>query len=733
MAHSHVRDPMPTTSQMVAASSSPSSPSVATVPAAVEAGAGKSSTFGTNVSSGGARSMPRPMCPSHVMLPRDSAAGGEATAPPSPTTVSLTLLDSAPTQGTRDVGSATAQAPPPTSPRPELANLFSEDVRMAGNEEPPQRSILPRPSAAVNLQEAMDSDVYSEATHPPASPTPEQLPVISIEEEDLPLPTDDELACLEVTKGWGVATSGSSKELAAQVMGEEDKSVKTEEAEAASVLTQMGQGQKKMVEPKSRNIKGLRLVIAEEPAEATNPAPMAKAQGNGEPATSWADEPLDPFLPRPEAKEANLSSASTTAMPPTPETTITTVTPPAPMLSPTQTTTTAPFARKTKPMTTPTKPAVILRTMKLSAAQIEKLDAMQREREAKVGTVTTPVNTTTLPPPSRPTKPKVSHPRTTTKPTMKPLMTSSPTASGTSRSSSCGTDALWNAVSREEWDRELDEEIRRVETRRAKRLGGWHVTNPFINADFDTTDDEDDEVSAFIPEDGVVKCLANDPPNQGVGRVKNIKTSGKNLASPSKPGKKKGKVNEPLKVKLFATVGERDRMRKEAQSEAQLPGTSQTTPKSSGVAKKRTRKLVDDFEDVWPHAGKIAVGRRSFHLRRHWTKIPPPGIRHGWADHQEFFSFVIAGIVAERLFERNQKRDEEAKGILESAYNGLTASSGKRMMELSYGGVDQSKPWNKAHYELVDQKDQVAAAVHSAFLLRKTLRQLLSGEIQPLI
>ena len=153
------------------------------------------------------------------------------------------MLDSAPTQDTRDVRSATAQAPPPTSPRPELANLFSEDVRMAGNEEPPQRSILPRPSAAVNLQEAMDSDVYSEATHPPASPTPEQLPVISIEEEDLPLPTDDELACLEVTKGWGVATRGTSKELAAQVMGEEDKSVKTEEAEAASVLTQMGQGQ----------------------------------------------------------------------------------------------------------------------------------------------------------------------------------------------------------------------------------------------------------------------------------------------------------------------------------------------------------------------------------------------------------------------------------------------------------------------------------------------------------
>ena len=259
------------------------------------------------------------------------------------------------------------------------------------------------------------------------------------------------------------------------------------------------------------------------------------------------------------------------------------------------------------------------------------------------------------------------------------------------------------------------------------------MTNPFINADFETTDDEDDEVSAFIPGDGIVKCLADDPPSQGVGRVKNIKASGKNLASPSKPGKKKGKVNEPLKVKLFATVGEKGERRKEAQSEAQLPGTSQSTPKSSGVAKKRTRKLVDDFEDVWPHAGKIAVGRRSLHLRRHWTKIPPPGIRHGWADHQEFFSFVIAGIVAERLFERNQKRDEEAKGILESAYNGLTASSGKRMMELSYGGVDQSKPWNKAHYELVDQKDQVAAAVHSAFLLRKTLRQLLSGEIQPLI
>jgi len=737
MAHTQIRDPKAMTSQMVAVSSDPSTPSVAVVPAAVDAGTGESLTFGTNVSSGGARSMPRPMCPSHVMLPRDSTAGGEATAPPSPTKVPLTSRESAPTQGTRDARSAAAQAPPPASPKPELANLFSEDV--AGNGEPPQRSILPRPSTAVNLQEAMDSDVYSEATHPPASPTPsqggspatEQLPVISIEDEDF-RPTDEELACLEVTKGWGAATSASSRELAAQVMMEEDKSMKTEEAEAASVLAQMGQGQKKMVERKSRNIKGLKLVIAEEPAGAANPVPGAKTQGNGEPVTSWADEPLDQFLPRPEAKEANLSSASTTALPPTPETTITTVASPTPMPTPAQTTTTAPFARKSKPMMTPTKPAAVLQTMKLSAAQIERLEAAQREREAKAGTVTTPVNTTAVPPPSRPTKPKAIYQRMTTKPTMKPLMTSSPTASGTSRSSSCGTAALWNAVSREEWDRELDEEIRRVETRRAKRLGGWHVNHPFIHADFETTDDEDDEVSAFIPEDGIVKCLANDPPGQGVGRVKNIKTSGKILASPSKPGKKKGKVNEPLKVKLFETVGERNEKRKEAQAEAQLPGKSLSTPKSSGVARKRTRKLVDDFEDVWPHAGKIAVGRRSFHLRRHWTKIPPPGIKHGWAAHQEFFSFVTAGIVAERLFERNQKRDEEAMGILESAYNGLTASSGKRMMELSYG-VDPSGAWNKGHLELVDQKDQVAAAVHSAFILRKTLRQLLSGEIQPLI
>ena len=77
------------------------------------------------------------------------------------------------------------------------------------------------------------------------------------------------------------------------------------------------------------------------------------------------------------------------------------------------------------------------------------------------------------------------------------------------------------------------------------------MTNPFINADFDTTDDEDDEVSAFIPEDGIVRCLANSPLGQGMGRGKNGKTSGKNLASPSKSGKKNGKVNEPLKVKLF--------------------------------------------------------------------------------------------------------------------------------------------------------------------------------------
>ena len=61
------------------------------------------------------------------------------------------------------------------------------------------------------------------------------------------------------------------------------------------------------------------------------------------------------------------------------------------------------------------------------------------------------------------------------------------------------------------------------------------MTNPFIDADFNTTDDEDDEISAFVPEEGIVKCLANDPPGQGVGRVKNVKTSGKGLASPSKP------------------------------------------------------------------------------------------------------------------------------------------------------------------------------------------------------
>ena len=230
---------------------------------------------------------------------------------------------------------------------------------MAGNEneEPPQRSILPRPSPAVNLQEALDSDVYSVATHPPASPTPpqdgllaaEQLPVLSIEDEDLASPMDEEeeLACLEVTKGWGSAVSTNSKELAAQVMKEEDESVRTEEAEAASVLTQMGQGQKKV-----RNKKGLRLVIAEEPAGTPNPVPVAKTQGNGEPATSWAEEPLDQYLPRPEMKETNLSSASMTVSPPTPVTTITTVNPPAPKPTPEQMTTTIPYP-KTTPMVTP--------------------------------------------------------------------------------------------------------------------------------------------------------------------------------------------------------------------------------------------------------------------------------------------------------------------------------------------------------------------------------------------
>ena len=254
------------------------------------------------------------------------------------------------------------------------------------------------------------------------------------------------------------------------------------------------------------------------------------------------------------------------------------------------------------------------------------------------------------------------------------------------------------------------------------------MTNPFIDADFNTTDDEDDEITALVPEEGIVKCLANDPPGQGVGRVKNIKTSGKGLASPSKPGKGKGKVSGPLKVKLFDTV---NTVREKSEREKETQVGAKPTPKSTGVAKKRARQLMDDYEDVWPHAGKIAVGRRSVHLRRHWTKVSPPGIRHGWAAHQEFFSFVTAGIVAERLFERNQKKDEEAKGILESAYNGLKASSGKRMMELAYGGPDLTKPRNKAHYELMDQEDQVAAAVRSAFILRKTLHQLLSGEIVP--
>ena len=92
---------------------------------------------------------------------------------------------------------------------------------------------------------------------------------------------------------------------------------------------------------------------------------------------------------------------------------------------------------------------------------------------------------------------------------------------------------------------------------------------------------------------------------------------------------------------------------------------------------------------------------------------------------------MTAGIVAERLFERNQKKDQEAQGILESAYNGLRASSGKRMMELAYGGPDFTKPRNRAHYELMDQEDQVSAAVRSASILRKTLHQLLSGEIVP--
>ena len=257
------------------------------------------------------------------------------------------------------------------------------------------------------------------------------------------------------------------------------------------------------------------------------------------------------------------------------------------------------------------------------------------------------------------------------------------------------------------------------------------MTNPFIEADFNTTDDEDDEISAFIPEDGIVKCLANDPPGQGVGRVKNIKTSGKGTASPSKSGKEKGKVSGSLKVKLFDTVNtvkEKNEREKETQFKAKQAGKTLPTPKSTGVAKKRARQLVDDFEDVWPHAGKIAVGRRSIHLRRHWTKVPPPGIRHGWAAHQEFFSFVTAGIVAERLFVRNPKKDEEAREVLETAYNGLKASSGKRMMELAYGGPDLIKPRNKAHFEIMDQEDQVAAAVRSAFILRKTLHQLLNGE-----
>ena len=742
MAHSQVKDPEAMTSQMVTASSSdPMAPSVAVALAIAGAGA-EDLTFGTNVTPGGARSNGGPALnrqvsadPAHPTLPRDSAAGDEATAPPLSKTVSLTTLESAPTRGTRDDRSAAMQAPLPSSPRPELAKLFSEDVRM--NEEPPQRSILPRPSAAVNLQEAMESDDFSVATHPPASPTPpqdgslaaEQLPVISVEDEDLAPPMDgeEELACLEVTKGWGSAVSVSSKELAAQVMKEEDKSVRTEEAEAASVLTQMGQGQKKMVEQKSRNIKGLRLVIAEEPAETPNPAPVTEPQGNGEPATSWADEPLDQYLPRPEARETNLSSASTTVLPPTPVTTIATVKPPMP--APTTV-----HSSEATSVTTPTKPTVCMQTVKLSAAQIEILEAAQKRREAKAGVVTTPENTTKPPPPARPTKPKITHPRILTGPITKPLMTSSPTAKVTSRSSSCGTAALLTAVSREDWDRELDKEIRRVETRRAKRLGGWHTTNPFIDADFNTTDDEDDEISAFIPEDGIVKCLANDPPGQGVGRVKNVKASGKGLASPSKPGKGKGKVSGSLKVKLFDTVNtvkggsERE---KETQVGVKPVGKPMPTPKSTGVAKKRARQLVDDFEDVWPHAGKIAVGRRSENLRRHWTKIPPPGIRHGWAAHQEFFSFVTAGIVAERLFDRNQKKDEEAKGILESAYNGLKASSGKRMMELAYGGPDLTKPRNKAHYELMDQEDQVTSAVRSAFTLRKTLHQLLSGEIVP--
>ena len=746
MAHSHVKDPEAMTSQMVAASTDPIAPSVAVALAVAGAGA-DDLTFGTNVSPGGARSNAGPALnrqvsadPVDPTLPRDFAAGDEATAPPLPNAVSLTTLESAPTQGTRDERSAAIQAPPPTSPRPGLANLFSEDVRMAGDEEPPQRSILPRPSPAVNLQEAMDSDVFSEATHPPASPTPpqdgslaaEQLPVISIEDEDLSPPQmDEELACLEVTKGWGSAVSASSKELAAQVMKEEDKSVRTEEAEAASVLTQMGQGQKKMGEQKSRNKKGLRLVIAEEPSGIPNPAPVTKSEGNGEPATSWADEPLDQYLPRPEAKETNLSSASMTVLPPTPVTTITTVNPPAPAPTPEQTTTTA-HSLKATSMTTPTKPTVRMQTVKLSAAQIEVLEAAQKKREAKAGIVTTPENTTKPPPPARPTKPKVIHPRILTRPTTKPLMVSSPTAKVTSRSSSCGTVASLTAVSREDWDRELDKEIRRVETRRAKRLGGWHMTRgPFIDADFNTTDDEDDEITAFIPEDGIVKCLADDPPNQGAGRVKNIKTSGKSLASPSKPGKGKGKVSGPLKVKLFDTVNtvrEKNERENETQIEAKHTGKSVPTPKSSGVAKKRARQLVDDFEDVWPHAGKIAVGRRSIHLRRHWTKVPPPGIRHGWAAHQEFFSFVTAGIVAERLFVRNPKKDEEAREVLETAYNGLKASSGKRMMELAYGGPDLIKPRNKAHFEIMDQEDQVAAAVRSAFILRKTLHQLLNGE-----
>ena len=600
--------------QMVAAKTNPMAPPAAPGARPVEA---SDLTFGTNVFPAGARSLARPTFNrdprksasakwAQSMLPRDVTAGSEATAPPP--VVEPETLEVMPTQGITDTRSAAADAPLPVSTGPELAttNLFFATAEAERSEEPPQRVVLHRPSAAVNLEDAVRGDAYSEATHPPASPTSpqgelfvaEQLPVIAIEDNDLTLPTEEEMACLEVIEGLGVTPNAQHKMLAEQVMKEEDGSERDEEAEAAAILARMS---KEKMDHERRNKKGLKLSIPEKSGE---------IQGNEKPAASWADEPLDDFLPRPAREES---------LPPTPETTIMTVSPPlCPPPSPVRTT--------TRQSPTIKEPPTIkwLTAPKSLISPGTKLVVVPAKKTTTTQEPTTPTMTWKMSPPSKPTK-KKTIPKWNTAAAATATATTTATRMGkkTLPLSSCVMGNSSSGASTEEWDRHLDEEMRRADIRRAKRLGKWCDAHPYIAADFEFTDDEDDEVTALVPEEKVVRCLADDPPQQGVGRV--ISGGTAKPMPPPKPAKKKGKVNQPLKVKLFGTLAERQAWeKKEAGLEARMTGALPPTPRKTGLASKRPRKLLDEYEEEWPNLGKMAIGSHSMQLRRHGPKSRRP-------------------------------------------------------------------------------------------------------------